>query len=65
MRLRHDQVVSVWEETESILEEVNRSAIDSGLHTEECDSKGVLGILRWVRDHGKIINLLFTDLLDL
>ncbi len=65
MRLGHDQVVSVWEKTESILEEVDRSAIDSGFHTEERDCEGVLGILRWVRDHGKIINLLFTDLLNL
>ncbi len=65
MRLGHDQVVSVWEKTESILEEVDSSAIDSGFHTKERDCECVLGILRWVRDHGKIINLLFTDLLNL
>ena len=65
MRLSHDQVVSVWEKTESIFEEVDRSAIDSGLHTEECDRESVLGILGWIGDHGEIINLLFTDLLNL
>lgn len=65
MRLSHNQVVSIWEKTERILEEVDRSAIDSSLHTEECDCEGVLGILGWVRYHGKIMNLLFTDLLDL
>lgn len=51
VRLSHNQVVSVWEQIEGILEEVDRSAVDGCLHTEESDGKSVFGILGRIWDY--------------
>lgn len=64
VRLSHNQVVSVWEKIECILEEIDRSAVDSCLHTEESDGKSVFGILRRIWDHSQVVDLLSADLLN-
>ena len=61
--LGDDQVVPVWEELEGILEEVDRSTVNSCFHTEQSDREGVLGRLGRVRDRVQVSDLL-ADSLD-
>ena len=62
MGLRNDQVISVREQIEGILEEVYRAAINCSLHTEDCNSKRVLCTLRRVWNGVKITNSLANTL---
>ena len=63
MRLSHNEIVSVGEEVECILKEVDGTAINCGFHAEKRDSEGILSLLRRVRNGCQVIDLL-TEGLD-
>jgi hypothetical protein len=64
VRLRDDQVVTVRELFECVLQKVLRARVKSCLHAEERDGEGVLEAVRSVRDGSQVVDLL-NDALDL
>jgi len=56
--LGHYQVVSVGEAVEGVLQEVLRSRVKGGFHTEKGDCEGILGFLRGLGDTLEIVQIL-------
>lgn len=56
MGLSHNQIVTIGEQVEGVLQEVLRTAVEHGLHAEKGNCKGILSRLGRVGDSGLIIN---------
>lgn len=57
MGLGYDQVVSVWEEFEGVVQEVSGSGVKGCFYAEESDGEGVLCFFRGVWYGFEVVNL--------